>query len=660
MTSKPKVSVIVPVYNVEQYIEQCIKSLVNQSLTDIEIVVIDDCGTDASMQIVEKYAKSDKRIKIIKNDRNSGLSASRNNGIAHSTAPYIMCCDSDDFYDTKMCEQMYNAITKNHADIAMCGTNVIYDADKELKESDDTYYKIKFDGVHDVTDDIVKNCDVSSWNKIFKREILDKYDIRYPVGLKYEDAYFFAVYMLWAKKICFVPDKLYNYRRRAGSIMNQTFKKNSNLSIDHLYIAIQIYEYLKKFNLVDKKQWLFWESFFVPYLYFTLTHAGNFKIQSKIIKLAQKFIRENPPDLSSVYILHMVDTILDGYAPYFWTPRLFGLVQIKKSIDATRIKIFGVYLYKIEHKEKYNRHSLLGVHLFNTHTPYDSVYKIPRLREYRLDNGALLSALQQMDQFTYIPNPGNMGDMLIAFGTLGFFDENNIQYKMYTGNPDANIVYGGGGIWTHDYEQHWSKFLPVFKQAKKVVILPSSFNNCQKLIDILDHRFTIFCREKRSYDYLKSQNTTAKIILDHDMAFRIKNSMLVREICFDQAETRLTTKLRATKINRTEWFTRTDCECAGNYKSDMDLSSYVYGSETAPRQWINASAMLMLETVARARTVITDRLHVAIAASLVSSDVYMLDNTYGKLSAVYEHSMKDRPQVHFCKSISEIPIDEQD
>lgn len=658
--TRPKVSIIVPVYNVEKYIDKCMASLVHQTLKDIEIIVVDDCGNDTSMEIVKKYASKDKRIKVIKNEYNMGLSASRNNGIDVSSAPYVMCCDSDDFYAPDMCEKMYNAVSLKDVDIAMCGTEVIYEADFDLKNSDDEYYKVKKLGILDINDDLILDCNVNSWNKIFRKDIINSHNIRFPIGLKYEDAYFFRVYMLWAKKINLIPDKLYYYRRRAGSIMNETFKKTTNFAIDHVKIAIEFFDYLKNWNLYDIKYKYFWCNFFIPYVKLAIFNSKSKKDIKNIYNLANDFINKEYIHNTTNFFTEREIVQIKRRTFNKTRKYAFGLFAIKENLEKSEYRVLGIPLYKILYSEKRRKHYFCGIHLFNIKSLYKLTYKIPKIKEVAINNDSILSELRHINNFTYIPNPGNMGDMLIAFATLNFFDMHNIPYKLYDGGIDKNIVYGGGGIWTKDYEKEWSRFLPLFQKAKKIIILPSSFNNCQKLIDILDEKFIIFCREQQSYDYLMSKKTKAKIILDHDMAFRITEKTLKRELQVGPDEIRIANKLRHKKVNKVAWFTRTDCECAGNYKSDMDLSSYAYGSETAPRQWINASAMLMLETVARARTVITDRLHVAIAASLVSSDVYMLDNTYGKLSAVYEHSMKDRPRVHFCKSISEIPIDEQD
>ena len=106
----PKISIIIPVYNVEKYISQCLDSAINQSLKDIEIIIVDDCGSDNSMDIAKEYAKNDNRIKIIKNRQNMGLFLTRCEGIKSATGEYILNLDSDDFLDLRACEIAYNAI----------------------------------------------------------------------------------------------------------------------------------------------------------------------------------------------------------------------------------------------------------------------------------------------------------------------------------------------------------------------------------------------------------------------------------------------------------------------------------------------------------------------------------------------------------------------
>uniref|UniRef100_UPI00112F8C15 glycosyltransferase family 2 protein n=1 Tax=Campylobacter TaxID=194 RepID=UPI00112F8C15 len=111
-----KISIIIPVYNVEKYISQCLDSAINQSLKDIEIIIVDDCGSDKSMDIAQEYAKNDSRIKIIKNSQNMGLFLTRCEGIKSATGEYILNLDSDDFLDLRACEIAYNATKDGYYD----------------------------------------------------------------------------------------------------------------------------------------------------------------------------------------------------------------------------------------------------------------------------------------------------------------------------------------------------------------------------------------------------------------------------------------------------------------------------------------------------------------------------------------------------------------
>ena len=113
----PEISIIIPVYNVEKYISQCLDSAINQSLKDIEIIIVDDCGSDKSMDIAKEYAKNDSRIKIIKNRQNMGLFLTRCEGIKSATGEYILNLDSDDFLDLRACEIAYNATKDGYYDV---------------------------------------------------------------------------------------------------------------------------------------------------------------------------------------------------------------------------------------------------------------------------------------------------------------------------------------------------------------------------------------------------------------------------------------------------------------------------------------------------------------------------------------------------------------
>ncbi len=251
----PKISVIVPIYNVEPYVAQCLESLLGQSLSDIEIICIDDCGTDRSMDVVNEFAQHDNRIKVFHHPENRGLSASRNTGLENGSAEYFMFCDSDDWYAPNMCEKLYNAIEQSGADVAMCGTELIYEPYKPedgMRSADERYFAIDATGHFDVDRTFRCNKPVVVVNKIYRRSIIEENECRFPIGLKYEDEYFWRAYSMWCKTIYTLTDKLYYYRRiRPGSIMHQTLNHAVISGGDAVLIGIRYYDYLCR-HISDK------------------------------------------------------------------------------------------------------------------------------------------------------------------------------------------------------------------------------------------------------------------------------------------------------------------------------------------------------------------------------------------------------------------------
>lgn len=358
----PKVSVIVPIYNVEPYIDECMRSLVTQTLHDMEIICVDDCGTDKSMDIVRKYADTDNRIKIIRNKQNIGLAASRNAGIAIARADYVMFFDSDDWVEPKMCKIMYDAITRDNTDVVMCGVNVVYEADTHHKKSDTGYFRVKRPGIFDVTENLIyQTCGIAC-NKIFKRSIISEHGIRFPDGLKYEDVCFFNMYMLWAKKMSFITDKLYNYRRRAGSIMNQTFQQNAiNHAIDGMGTATWYYNYIKSHGLLDSKKIYFWRNVFINNFYFALDNASNPTHRREIFDYAIKFIRANAKSELPKPIVKMLEMILMRNDTMFHGVKYMGgIICVKYYTTRLKIKLLGVPVWRVKYFDNRERFDLFA------------------------------------------------------------------------------------------------------------------------------------------------------------------------------------------------------------------------------------------------------------------------------------------------------------
>ena len=212
------VSVVVPVYNVDQYIRECLESIVTQTYKNIQIVIINDGSTDTSLSICEEYQNMDSRIEII-TTVNSGLSSARNIGIEHSKADYLVFVDSDDFLDTTYIEKLLYKIKDTNADLVMCnfysyqnGVTTFDGATRIFDEELSSHAFLKkvytYPGFY-----------VPAWNKIYKRKLFQ--NIKYPNRTINEDSQIIRELIMNSTTIICLSEPLYYYRKREGSILTQ-------------------------------------------------------------------------------------------------------------------------------------------------------------------------------------------------------------------------------------------------------------------------------------------------------------------------------------------------------------------------------------------------------------------------------------------------------
>ena len=271
-------SVIIPVYNVEEYLEQCLDSVINQNLRDIEIICVNDGSTDNSLNILEKFASKDKRVRII-SKKNGGQASARNLGIRVANGEYIAFVDSDDFIKEDMFSKLYDAAENNDLDLAMCKVS-LYDNISGKIDNNAWYYKLGvFENFnkkifnHIDTYEFTCNISVTPYNKIYKSSLLKENDIQFPEGLIFEDEKFFYDVYLRAKKISVVDDFLYYYRvNRKGStvdiskdndysdmvsiykLIRQTFKETGNYENYKVLLANRlIHLELSRFTQTSEK-----------------------------------------------------------------------------------------------------------------------------------------------------------------------------------------------------------------------------------------------------------------------------------------------------------------------------------------------------------------------------------------------------------------------
>lgn len=220
------VSVIVPVYNVEKYIRWCLDSLIGQTCSDIEIIVVNDGSTDSSGKIVEEAAGRDARIRVITKP-NGGLSSSRNAGIEHSRGRYLAFVDGDDWVEPNFVEDMLQAAQEQQADICICNMKYVNEDGSCRKRTPHIDLPDTADRMKALSD--MFNGDKFKFhtpNKLYRRNLFTNSGIRFPEGKLYEDAY--TTYQVFAKaeRFVYLPEDLYYYRQqRSGSILASTFSK---------------------------------------------------------------------------------------------------------------------------------------------------------------------------------------------------------------------------------------------------------------------------------------------------------------------------------------------------------------------------------------------------------------------------------------------------
>ena len=197
------ISIIVPIYNAQNYIKKCIDSIINQTKKELEIILINDGSTDDTDKIIKKY--NDKRIKYFIN-KNCGIGSTRNFGIEKATSKYILFIDSDDYLELDACEKLYKKIEEDKSDIVVYNFNKV---DNEIAEKVTIYPFLKTNLKN--SPNILLDINMSPWNKLYKRELIIKNKIRFVEDLKYEDAPFVSETLYKADKISYLNEYLYNY-----------------------------------------------------------------------------------------------------------------------------------------------------------------------------------------------------------------------------------------------------------------------------------------------------------------------------------------------------------------------------------------------------------------------------------------------------------------
>lgn len=238
MINDELISIIIPIYNVEDYLSACIESIMKQTYNNLEIILVDDGSPDSSPEICDRYEKIDNRIKVI-HQKNKGLSGARNTGIDVSKGKYLIFVDSDDTVESSMAEELYKCLKKYNCKMAACNRNYVFEDGTTICKTKD-----KINTVFEFGEAIKEMnkfyfFDMSAWAKIYDRELFA--EIRFPQGKLSED--YFVMYKLidLAQKVGYTSLPLYNYLQRTSSI-----SRNKKINHDFIEAARNQMKYLEQ------------------------------------------------------------------------------------------------------------------------------------------------------------------------------------------------------------------------------------------------------------------------------------------------------------------------------------------------------------------------------------------------------------------------------
>ena len=236
------ISVIVPIYRVEKFLPQCIESVLNQTFTDFELILVDDGSPDRCPEICDETAKRDARVRVI-HQANAGLSAARNAGIEVAHGEWLGFVDSDDYIAPQFYEKLYQTAQRTDTDCVMCSVQNVDESGKpidsalmrvadEVKTGQEVLRKI---GRDDVTPYL------TAWNKLYRRKLFNT--LRYPSGRQNEDVFVFAELFCQVQRAACVAEPLYFYRKRIDSIMNSAVTLRN---LDEMWAYVNCFEHLQQ------------------------------------------------------------------------------------------------------------------------------------------------------------------------------------------------------------------------------------------------------------------------------------------------------------------------------------------------------------------------------------------------------------------------------
>lgn len=596
---EPLVSMVIPVYNVEKYLEKCLISIINQTYKNIEIILVDDGSSDCSGVICEKFAKKDGRIHIIKK-KNGGLSDARNVGINNSRGDYICFVDSDDYVDKNYVLKMYSSLLTNNADICICN---FFPVTEEGNKSKKQYGSKLSNSVFlnsSINSILLSDLNVSmtvAWNKMYKKSLFE--GIRYPTGKLHEDEWTTYKLLYKSARICTIDDELYYYVQRTNSITNSK-RKISN--------AFDVFE-----------------GFFERYCYAR---------QNKNILLARDSINRCISELR---------TIIQSYE--------YNLVCKRVKTEFLRV-LFKCPFYIRQYFYKLKLLRKIIIEYIEYCETRRTINKINELSNSSKQNIIMLGT----------PVHGNLGDQAIVvaekkfFSKLGFSKNTIFEFQTDTLNQyyesilksltrfSVVIIDGGGNLgsyWPNEHERIMRILslvdnCPIIMFPETIYYSKDDFEQNFLLSDLPIFSKASNClymlRDKQSYDFFENHLKLTKHIYVPDIVFSLKSE----------------SRKKKKNTKKIAFIFRSDKEKAVGDNEIAVLKDFLrqkgYSIESlntiSRRKRISKVSrekeiIHLFKKISKAELVVTDRLHGMIFSYVNNTKCFSLNNLNKKVEGSY-------------------------
>ncbi len=612
-------SVIVPIYNVECYLENCLDSILKQTYCNLEIILVDDGSTDLSGEICEKYARLDKRVRVI-HKKNGGLSDARNTGMDICCGDLITFVDSDDYLMYDMYSTMVEAMQEYNVDIVICGDFFI----------DENTEKVRIANIHEL-----KNVEVldkqkalnelcldsyivsHAWDKIYRREVISHF--RFPVGHNFEDIYIMHSIFKGVHSVAHINQPKYFYVQRSGSIV-KTPSLNNQKDLLNAYI-VRYWEVHQSVNISVK--WAQLEN---------------------IIEVLSVVSQNYPVKMFREVIIFLLSELKKYPSSY----KLSNKQKMKFLFERTNLN----YLLKpTKIKDKLKK------------TKFNDLIIIEKEKQYYKNNR---TKIDFADVYLIgIPEYGNIGDQAIAEAEYRFIKkyfpqkkvvqitENMVKFdlhnvKKYISDSALIVLQGGGNIgnlWP-DQEKMRKMIIDAFPN-NQIIVMPQTIaiTGGEKEINKILYKYKgeniwITLREQKSYEYLKQYGIYERIVLTPDIVLSMKMRKSYRErkgigICLrNDVESVISYKDRVKIMNQL------------TIKNNTQIFDTVINKHISLNERSNVINEFM-DYISQFKVIVTDRLHCMVLAYLTYTPCIAFQNSNGKVRGVYEW-IKDCNFIKLC------------